>query len=68
LLDGQTSIAVTHGLAVTPVIQDISVTPMEAWGAMTQFYIDTPTATQFTIHADQDPGQDVDFAWTASVQ
>jgi len=34
---------------------------------MTQFYIDTYTSTQFTIHADQNPTQDVDFAWKAIV-
>lgn len=67
LVNGQTSIAVTHGLDVTPVAGDIMVTPIEAWGAMTEFYIDTYTATQFTIHADQDPTQDVDFAWKAVV-
>ncbi len=67
LVNGTTSIAVNHGLAVTPVAGDIVVTPIEAWGAMTQFYIDTYTSTQFTIHADQDPGQDVDFAWKAVV-
>ena len=27
----------------------------------------TYTSTQFTIHADQDPGQDVDFAWKAII-
>lgn len=68
LANGTTSIVVTHGLSVTPDIQDISITPIEAWGSMTQFWISTPTSTQFTINADQDPGQDVDFAWTASVQ
>lgn len=68
LANGNTSVAVTHGLGVTPDIQDISVTPIEAWGSMTQFWINTPTSTQFTINVDQDPGQDVDFAWTASVQ
>jgi hypothetical protein len=41
---------------------------MELWGAATQFAAHTPTSTQFTINVDQDPGQDVDFAWTASVQ
>lgn len=67
LVSGTTSIAVTHGLAVTPIAGDIAVTPIEAWGSMTQFYIDTYTATQFTIHADQNPTQDVDFAWKAIV-
>ncbi len=67
LVNGQTSIVVTHGLAITPSAGDIMVTPIEAWGNMTQFYIDTYTSTQFTIHSDQNPGQDVDFAWKASV-
>lgn len=67
LANGTTSIAVTHGLDVTPAVGDIVVTPIEAWGNMTQFYIDTYTSTQFTIHADINPGQDVDFAWKAIV-
>ncbi len=67
LVNGTTSIAVSHGLAVTPSAGDIIVTPIEAWGNMTQFYIDTYTATQFTIHADINPAQDVDFVWKAVV-
>jgi hypothetical protein len=67
LANGTTSIVVTHGLAVTPTAGDIVVAPIEAWGNMTQFYIDTYTSTQFTIHADTNPGQDVDFAWKAIV-
>ena len=67
LVNGTTSIVVTHGLDATPSAGDITVTPIEAWGAMTEFYIDTYTSTQFTIHADQDPTQDVDFAWKAIV-
>jgi len=67
LVNGTTSIAVNHGLAVIPAAGDIVVTPIEAWGNMTQFYIDTYTSTQFTIHANIDPGQDADFAWKAIV-
>lgn len=67
LVNGTTSIVVTHSLAVTPVAGNIIITPMEAWGNMTQFYIDTYTATQFTINADINPGQDVDFAWKAII-
>ena len=67
LVNGNTTIAVTHGLDVTPAAGDIVVTPIEAWGSMAQFYIDTYTSTQFTIHADADPGQDVDFAWKAII-
>jgi hypothetical protein len=67
LVNGQTSIAVAHGLAVTPVAGDIVVTPIEAWGNMTQFYIGNYTATHFTVYANINPGQDVDFAWRAIV-
>ena len=67
LVNGQTSIVVTHSLDITPSAGDIIITPLEAWGNMTQYYIDTYTSTQFTIHANIDPGQDVDFAWKASI-
>jgi hypothetical protein len=67
LVNGQTSIAVTHGLDVTPGVGDVMVTPIEAWGAAVNFWIDTYTSTQFTINVDANPGQDVDFAWKAVV-
>lgn len=67
LLSAGTSIVVNHGLAVTPVAGDIIVVPMETWGNMTKFWIDTYSATQFTIHADIAPGADTDFAWKAIV-
>ncbi|KKL63849.1 hypothetical protein LCGC14_2170990 [marine sediment metagenome] len=66
LVNGQTSIVVAHGLDFTPTAKNITVTPIEAWGAMTQFWTNTFTATEFTINVDQNPGQDVDFAWTAT--
>lgn len=68
LANGTTSIAVTHGLGATPSLTDISVTPIEAWGAMTQFWVSNPTSTQFTINADQDPTQDVDFVWSGRLR
>jgi parallel beta-helix repeat protein len=58
LSSADTSIVVNHGLDVTPVAGDIIVVPMETWGNMTKFWIDTYTATQFTIHADIAPGAD----------
>lgn len=67
LVNGTTSIVVTHGLAVTPVAGDIMVTPIETLATATKFYIDTYTETQFTIHVDVNPTQDVDFAWKAMV-
>jgi len=67
LATGTTSIAVNHELDVTPSVGDIVVTPAETWGNMTKFWIGNYTSTQFTIYADQNPGQDVDFAWKAIV-
>ncbi len=63
LVNGTTSIAVAHGLAVTPDPEDIRVVPIEAWGSATEFWVDTVGAAEFTINVDADPGQDVDFAW-----
>lgn len=68
LANGNTTVTVTHGLGITPTLPDIGVTPIEAWGSMTQFWVTSPTSTQFTINADQDPGQDVDFVWAVSVR
>ena len=67
LLNGATSIDVDHGLDVTPSAGDIMVTPAGSLGSASFFYIDTYTATQFTIHVDVDPGANVDFAWKAIV-
>jgi len=67
LSSGITSIAVDHGLDVTPSTGDIVVTPIENWGSMTKFWIGNYTSSQFTIYADQNPGQDVDFAWKAII-
>lgn len=63
----QTSKVVTHGLAVTPSAGDIMVTSMESLGNASFFWIDTYTATQFTIHTNVAPGADTDFAWKAIV-
>jgi parallel beta-helix repeat protein len=63
---GTTSIAVTHGLAATPVLQDIKVTPTNAMGLASKFWITSPTSTQFTINVDADPTTDpATFAWQA---
>jgi hypothetical protein len=65
---GTTSIAVNHGLSVTPSAGDITVTPTNSMGSATKFYIDTYTSTQFTIHTDVDPGvTTATFAWKAEV-
>lgn len=67
LATGTTAIVVAHGLASTPTADQIMVTPIEAWGSATQFWVDTITATEFTINVDANPLADVDFAWRADV-
>ncbi len=63
LLNGSTSIVVNHNIGPAPT--EVIVTPTSNWGNMTEFWVDTFTASQFTIHADQDPGEDVTFNWHA---
>jgi hypothetical protein len=66
---GNTTVVVTHGLGVTPDLQDISVTPTNNLGNATKFWLSTPTSTQFTINVDVDPGATTaTFVWTASIQ
>ena len=68
VLNTTTSIVVTHNLAATPAQGDIVVTPTESLGSAAEFWVDTLTATQFTINVDANPGTDVTFAWTADVR
>jgi hypothetical protein len=51
---------ITHGLSVTPTIDDISITLAASGNAV---YVDTITSTQFTVHCDAD----VAFGWRAEV-
>jgi len=64
IANGATSIAVDHGCDYTPAPGDIKVHPIEPLGSASYWYVDTITSSQFTIHVDTDPGQDVDFAWS----
>jgi Pectate lyase superfamily protein len=64
--NGTTSIAVNHGLAVTPALANISVTPTNNLGSATKFWISGVGATQFTINVDTDPGAtSATFVWSA---
>lgn len=66
IASGSTSIVVSHGLAVTPVLQAIQVTPTNSMGNSSKFWISTPTSTQFTITVNADPGATTaTFAWMA---
>jgi hypothetical protein len=63
LLEGRTSMVVPHGLAVTPEIDEIEVTPITGWGSASSFWVSSPDANGFRIHVDADANQDVGFAW-----
>lgn len=54
--NGTTSIAVTHGLGVTPPIVKIRVLPQDNMGNATHYWISAVGGTTFTINVDQDPG------------
>lgn len=64
ILNTTTSIPVTHGCDYTPSAGDIDVHPIETLNLASFWYVDTITSTQFTIHVNVDPGQDVDFKWS----
>lgn len=64
LVNGTTSIAVTHGAGFTPVSHEINIHLIETLASASYWWIDTLTATQFTINVNIDPTQDVDFAWS----
>lgn len=66
-----TTVVVNHGLDVPPPDpnENICVWPVGGWGASTVFWVDTVTATQFTIHVDPAPGVDntFNFGWRAEL-
>jgi len=62
------SVAVTHGLALTPTLQDIVISPTSQLGQVTSFWVSNPTATQFTINTNASPGDaGTSFAWLANM-
>lgn len=69
ILSGNTSITITHGLDVTPTIDDISVilgeSPTNDPG---NTWVDTITSTQFNFNCRNDPGvSNLDLGWKAIV-
>lgn len=65
--NASTSIVVNHGLAATPT--DIQISPAEnPTNAVTYWWVDTLTASNFTINVNADPGaSNLDFYWRAVV-
>ncbi len=64
VLNGNTTVTVTHGLGITPSINDIHVTPTNNLGSATKFWVSGPGATTFTINVDANPGAGTaTFSW-----
>ncbi len=59
-----TSTVVTHGLSYTPAAKDIAISRTSIAGSDRSFWVDTITATTFTVHTDVAPASGtVFFAW-----
>ena len=69
ILNTTFAIVINHGLSYTPTTANTawSITPLElSTNDPGQFYIDTFTATQATIHCRNDPGaSNLDLKWSA---
>lgn len=67
ILSGNTSIAITHGLDYIPTAAEITITPTKnPTNTPGLIWVDTTTATQFTVNCEADPGaSNFDFAWAA---
>lgn len=64
---GNTTIVVTHGLIAAPTRVIVSPTNNPT-AAVTYWWVDTITATQFTIHVNADPGATgIIFDWRAAI-
>lgn len=64
VVSGQTTIDVTHGLAITPSINDINVVPTNNLGSATKYWISDVGASTFRINVDVDPGATTaTFSW-----
>lgn len=69
ITNGGTTDVITHGLGFAPPAESISVTltenPTNTPGAI---WVDTITATQFTVNSENDPGvSNLDFGWKVSM-
>jgi hypothetical protein len=66
---GSTSVVVTHGLAMTPNYQDITLTPVDTTtNSVGPLYLTAKSSTTFTVACRADPGASgYKFAWKASI-
>ena len=69
ILNGNTSVVVTHGLSVTPTLEDISVVlGNDTTSSPATIWITNITSTQFTINSRNDPGSGgLGLGWRAVV-
>jgi hypothetical protein len=63
---GSTSVTVTHGLNITPLLSSVSVTRTNAGGSSTKYWVDSVTSTTFNINVDADPLANATFAYNIS--
>jgi hypothetical protein len=62
---GTTSVVVSHGLAVTPQIQDITLTRTSSNASSVDLYVSNITSAQFTINTGPAPTTSISVAWRA---
>ena len=66
VISGNTTTVVNHGLARTPAVKDIRVTPINNLGNASKFWISGVSSAQFTINVDSNPGATTaTFSWQA---
>jgi hypothetical protein len=65
ILAGTTSIVVSHGLSLTPNLQDIVLTRQSTNAGSTDLYVSNITSTQFTINTFAAPSVNSTITWMA---
>lgn len=63
-----TTVVVTHGLPVTPTLDQIKLSMETGTAAAKAVWPSTITSTQFTINCDTAPGVDITVGWRASLE
>ena len=59
---GETFVAISHGLSITPDPRNIIINPL-SMGNAKAFWISDIQSSGFVINVDVDPGEDISFAW-----
>lgn len=63
---GSTSVTVAHGLNRLPSSSNITVTPNNAIGAASKFWVSNVGSSTFNINVNVDPGVGANFSWKAA--